>query len=148
MNKLDYIDMNLEGEGSLADIFKELGRLDTEDELEESLPSSTDNNMKATSVRLPVSLLESYDVVLKRFSLSRQDTFAYMVHDFIATSISGYIDGRVTQMVKSGVITDSLHTLVWEEYQALIESLPCDDDIKARIGSISNPRIHKIIGEI
>ena len=27
MNKLDYIDMNLEGEGSLADIFKELGRL-------------------------------------------------------------------------------------------------------------------------
>ena len=42
----------------------------------------SDVDMKATSVRLPVTLLNSYDAVLKRFELSRQDTFAYMVHDF------------------------------------------------------------------
>lgn len=148
MNKLDYIDMNLQGEGSLEDIFKELGRLDIEDELQESSSNSPVIDMKATTVRLPVSLLESYDVVLKRFALTRQDTFAYMVSDFIAISISGYIDGRISQMVKSGVVTDSLYTLVWDEYQLLINSLPCDDAIKARISSISDSRIQQIIGEI
>jgi hypothetical protein len=33
MNKLDYIDMKLDGNGTLPDIFKELGKIDFSEEI-------------------------------------------------------------------------------------------------------------------
>ena len=101
--------------------------------------------MKATSVRLPVTLLNSYDAVLKRFELSRQDTFAYMVHDFIAHSISSYVHGRVNQMIASGVDVNekNFFQIHFDEYEAFLDSLPCSDEIKERIGSISHSQVIK-----
>ena len=58
MNKLDYIDMKLDGEGTLPDIFKELGKVDFSEEMQSELSNDqSDVDMKATSVRLPVTLL-------------------------------------------------------------------------------------------
>ena len=41
-----------------------MGRIEVSDEIERSSPDSN-TEMKATTVRLPVELLESYDVILK-----------------------------------------------------------------------------------
>lgn len=146
MNKLDYIDMKLEGNGTLPDIFEELGKVDFSEEMQSQVNSDqSDVDMKATSVRLPVTLLASYDAVLKRFELSRQDTFAYMVHDFIAQSISSYVYGRIKQMMDSGVDFNdkNFFQIHLDEYEAFIDSLPCSDDIKERIGAISYSQVIK-----
>lgn len=146
MNKLDYIDMKLEGNGTLPDIFQELGKVDFSEEMQSQINNDqSDVDMKATSVRLPVNLLSSYDAVLKRFELSRQDTFAYMVHDFIAHSISSYVYGRVKQMIASGVDVNekNFFQIHFDEYEAFLDSLPCSDEIKERIGSISYSQVIK-----
>lgn len=146
MNKLDYIDMQLNGEGTLPDIFEELGKIDFSEEMQSQLGNDqSDVDMKATSVRLPFTLLNSYDAVLKRFELSRQDTFAYMVHDFIAHSISSYVHGRVNQMIASGVDVNekNFFQIHFDEYEAFLDSLPCSDEIKERIGSISHSQVIK-----
>jgi hypothetical protein len=149
MNKLDYIDMTLEGEGTLSSIFHEMGRIEVSDEIERSSPDSN-TEMKATTVRLPVELLESYDVILKRFGLTRQDTFAYMVHDFIGTAVSSYASGRVKQMVDSGVVFNDLtiQQVVKDEFESVLDSLPCSDSIKDKVRSISSHSMCQIIGAL
>jgi hypothetical protein len=145
MNKLDYIDMKLDGNGTLPDIFKELGKIDFSEEISELSNDNSDVEMKATSVRLPVSLLNSYDAVLKRFEVSRQDTFAYMVHDFIAQSISSYVQGRVKQMIDSGIKFDdgNLHKAHLDEYSSFIDSIPASDEVKGHIKHIAYTQIMK-----
>ena len=146
MNKLDYIDMKLEGDGTLPDIFQELGKVDFSEEMQSQMTSDqSDVDMKATSVRLPVTLLNSYDAVLKRFELSRQDTFAYMVHDFIAQSISSYVQGRVNQMIDSGVQfnDDNIYKLHLDEFSSFIDSIPASDEIKERINHMAYSQVMK-----
>lgn len=146
MNKLDYIDMQLDGEGTLPDIFEELGKIDFSEEMQSELGNDqSDVDMKATSVRLPVTLLNSYDAVLKRFELSRQDTFAYMVHDFIAHSISSYVQGRVKQMVDSGLKFDdaNIYKVHLDEFSSFIDSIQASDEVKDRIKNIAHTQIMK-----
>lgn len=148
MNKLDYLDMRLEG-GNLFEIFQELGRLEVEEEVKQS-DSTSDVEMKATTIRLPVELLEAYDVVLKRFGLTRQDTFAYMVSDFISTSISGYVEGTVKQLLDIGVeIPDkNLHKFYYEQYETILNSMSCSKEVQERLGMISHNSMLKIIGDL
>lgn len=149
MNKLDYIDMTLDGEGTISNIFREMGRLEVSDEIEQSSPESN-VEMKATTVRLPVELLEAYDVVLKRFGLTRQDTFAYMVSDFIATSISSYASGRVQEKVDNGLVFNdsSIQKVVWDEWESVLAGLPCSDEVKDKVRSISSNSLCQLMGDL
>ena len=141
MNKLDYLDMKLEGEGSISDLFKEMGSVDISEEFDSSASDDVSNvEMKATSVRLPVTLLDTYDAVLKKFGLSRQDTFSYMVHDFISKSVTSYVEGRVQYILDNQISVkgcDTTQQLIQHEYDAFIESIPASDEVKKRIYSIS-----------
>lgn len=134
MNKLDYIDMQLDGNGTLQEIFERLGALEFQSELENS-DNSTTSEMKTTSVRLPPNLLDSLDAVNKRFGITRQDAFIYMVSDYIAVSVANYAYGRVMSMMDNGVkFEDNNPFAIYnDEYEELLTSMPCNDDVKANI---------------
>lgn len=133
MNKLDYIDMQLEGNGTLKEIFERMGALEFQSELESAEQAVATSELKTTSVRLSPSLLDSLDAVNKRFEVTRQDAFTYMVADYIANSVSNYVFGRVKSMADNGVQCDNPMALYSEEFEALIISMPCDDDTKENI---------------
>lgn len=140
MNKLDYIDMQLDGDGTLQEIFERMGALEFQSELENSQESLTSSEMKTTSVRLPPILLDSLDAVNKRFGITRQDAFIYMVSDYIANSVANYVYGRVKSMMANGLQFDDNNpmSIYSDEFDALIESMPCNDETKARIRNLAH----------
>lgn len=137
MNKLDYIDMQLEGNATLMEIFERMGAMEFQSELDSSEQSVANSGMKTTSVRLPPFLLEALDAVNKRFEVSRQDAFIYMVNDYISNAVANYAVGRVKAMVDNGVKIENIRVLLQEEYEAIINSMPCDDLTKKDITRIS-----------
>lgn len=137
MNKLDYIDMQLEGNGTLQEIFERMGAYEFQTELENAEAVTTNAELKTTSVRLSPSLLDSLDAVNKRFEITRQDAFTYMVAEYIASSVANYAFGRVKSMIDNGVKGEPME-LYREEWEALITSLPCDDATKTEVRRLSH----------
>ena len=70
MNKLDYVDaLNFNGNGSINDIFEQLGRIDAPTRQFTADENHSAVELKATTVRVPVDLLGAFDATLNHFSL-------------------------------------------------------------------------------
>lgn len=131
MNKLDYVDaLNFNGTGSINDIFEQLGRLDAPTRQFASDENHSAVELKATTVRVPVDLLGAFDATLSHFQLSRQDAFAYMLHQFIADSISGYCFGKsdigepINICIDQAIMNfDQLMETIPEEHRDMVRSI-------------------------
>lgn len=139
MNKLDYLDVKFGGEMTLGDLFTEMAKMDAP----KNFMAKTESEpveLKATTIRLPVDLLEAYDTVLAHFGLTRQDTFAHIVSDFIATSIAGYVNGLAEYASQSGIQYEgisSMAQLISHEYMGTLDSMTDDERVKALLYSLS-----------
>lgn len=131
MNKLDYLDaLNFNGKGSINDIFEQLGRIDAPTRQFTSEDNDNTVELKATTVRVPVDLLGAFDATLSHFQLTRQDAFAYMLHQFIADSISGYCFGKSDtgeqehECISQAVMNfDELTESIPEEHRAMVRRI-------------------------
>lgn len=131
MNKLDYVDaLNFNGAGSIEDIFEQLGRIDAPTRQFTTDESHNAVELKATTVRVPVDLLGAFDATLNHFQLTRQDAFAYMLHQFIADSISGYCFGKSTAgateqecLDQTSVNFDEIMETIPEENRAMVRRI-------------------------
>lgn len=121
MNKIDYLDaMKFNGTGSIGDIFTEWGRIAMTNEMQADMETGA-VELKATTIRIPVDLMEAFDATLNHFGLSRQDAFAHMVHQFIADSIAGYCFGYAgnSKESESGRLDIAI-----EQFDTVIGSFP------------------------
>lgn len=141
MNKLDYVDaLNFNGAGSIEDIFEQLGRIDAPTRQFTTDESHNAVELKATTVRVPVDLLGAFDATLNHFQLTRQDAFAYMLHQFIADSISGYCFGKSD-------IGEPEHACIDQavmNFEELIESIP--EDHRAMVRSTAAHALNMKLG--
>lgn len=131
MNKLDYVDaLNFNGTGSINDIFEQLGRIDAPTRQFTSDENHNTVELKATTVRVPVDLLGAFDATLSHFQLTRQDAFAYMLHQFIADSVSGYCFGKSAVggtdhecLDQAAINFDELMESIPDEHRAMVRSI-------------------------
>lgn len=141
MNKLDYVDaLNFNGAGSIEDIFEQLGRIGASMRQFTTDESHNAVELKATTVRVPVDLLGAFDATLNHFQLTRQDAFAYMLHQFIADSISGYCFGKSDIGEPEHVCIDQAVM----NFDELMESIP--DDHRAMVRSIAAHALNMKLG--
>lgn len=141
MNKLDYVDaLNFNGTGSIEDIFEQLGRIDAPTRQFTGDESHNAVELKATTVRVPVDLLGAFDATLNHFQLTRQDAFAYMLHQFIADSISGYCFGKSDTCEPEHECIDQAIT----NFDELIKSIP--DEHRAMVRSIAAHALNMKLG--
>lgn len=121
MNKIDYLDaIKFNGNGTIGDIFTEWGRIAMTNDMQADIGLST-VELKATTVRIPVDLMASFDATLNHFGLTRQDAFAHMVYQFIADSIAGYCYGYAGNSEDS---TSGRLDIAIEQFDIVIGSFP------------------------
>lgn len=127
MNRLDeaLINAHKDGNTSLINVFSHLAKNDRQNEkLYEYL---CEKNLKTTTVRLPVDVIDALDALVSDdgMSLSRQDAISFAVSDFIGAATAGYVHGLVSSSEKS--FQDVLNDFV--------DSLRCSDETKEFIKS-------------
>lgn len=138
MNKLDYIDaLQFRSQGAVDEIFEVLGASESTKETPEEKEGA---KLKATTIRVPEDLMDAYDATLGYFHLSRQDTFAHMVHQFIGDAIAGYCYGRGSSGRSEGDCFD----MAIAAFNELIESLPLEQ--QQRVMEIAAPALNRKLG--
>lgn len=92
--KLNFIDaIELQGEMPLTDVFAQLARNDQNEDYSPMKGDPDYPELKTTSVRLSVVMLEALDALSKRFDLSRTEAFHLAIHTFFDASVNGYAYG-------------------------------------------------------
>lgn len=128
-DKLQFIDaIELQGEAPTSDVFAQLGRNDQNEDYRPMKGHQDYPELKTTSVRLSVVMLEALDALSKRFDLSRTDAFHLAIHTFFDATVNGYTLG-----VADSTPTDNKFAAFFDARKNFISELDCGTNAKHEI---------------
>lgn len=130
-DKLNFIQaIELEGSAPLGDVFAQLARNDQKQDYRPMANDPDYPELKTTSVRLSVVMLEALDALSKRFDLSRTDAFHLAIQTLFDASVNGYAYG----VADVSTVGDKVQVYL-DAREDLITSLECSVSAQHEIRS-------------
>ncbi len=141
MNELEIAEMRIGEPVSNLELFKFIGRNSAEQDVEYSKQSTRNepDDFKTTSVRISEKKLLVLDAVMSKFGVTRTDAFSYAVTQIIVDAVIGYSVGYADYF-------DGNEQFAIDRYEAFVQSLPLDDDLKDYVKNMVHNEFVEYLG--